>query len=230
MKTCPKCKNVYTDNTLSFCLSDGTPLTGNIDKHETEVLPNMVVNLETDDSLPTETRASYARTDENLIESNVTDRKKGVSPFWILATFGLLGIIIIGVGFAWFFIPNSVQKEGATGKANVTNSSTPSLSNEPATPANKLSSNKDGKDRQSPKPTSTPTKKTTAYRVVGVKSNDVLYIRPAPGNLKSVVGKIPPGGNGIKIVGRGKRVGKSVWVPIVYQGKRGWVNRRYISK
>ena len=81
-----------------------------------------------------------------------------------------------------------------------------------------------------PTPIKTATPSSNTFTVVGVKSNDVLYVRPKAGNLKKVVGKIPPGASGIRIVGKGKRVGKSIWVPIIYKGKRGWVNRRFLRK
>lgn len=39
MKTCPKCKRSYADETLSFCLEDGSILTSSHDPHETLQLP-----------------------------------------------------------------------------------------------------------------------------------------------------------------------------------------------
>jgi ketosteroid isomerase-like protein len=37
MKTCPLCKNNYTDNSLAFCLQDGTPLLEIMDEAETVI-------------------------------------------------------------------------------------------------------------------------------------------------------------------------------------------------
>jgi ketosteroid isomerase-like protein len=37
MKTCPLCKNNYTDNSLAFCLQDGTPLVEITDEAETVI-------------------------------------------------------------------------------------------------------------------------------------------------------------------------------------------------
>jgi len=211
MKTCPKCGTAYTDNTLSFCLSDGTPLVGERAEYETEVLPNIASDLETQDSVSAQTQIKATQTDEGLTQSVVSGPKKGTSSLWILATFALLGIIIFGSAFAWFFlIRNNPQ-----GDANTENG---------------LASNSSAEIPTIPKRTQKSAPKRNTYRVVGVKNNDVLYIRPRPGNLKTVVGRIPANGTGIKITGKGKRVGKSIWVPIIYQGKRGWVNRRFLGK
>ena len=38
MKQCPKCRTTYTDDTLKFCLADGTPL-GEVGEEETVVRP-----------------------------------------------------------------------------------------------------------------------------------------------------------------------------------------------
>ena len=221
MKNCPKCGTAYTDDTLSFCLSDGTPLTDESDDHETEVLPNMLVNLETDDSVSNQTQIKAAPTDENLTQSVASNPKKGVSSLWILATFGLLGLIVCGFAFAWFFFVRNNPQEDSN-RTPATNKNTTSKST--------VKTNTSAENSIVSKPILTPTPKTKTYRVVGVKSNDVLYIRPRPGNLKVIVGKIPSNGTGIKITGKGKRVGKSIWVPVVYSGNQGWVNRKYLSK
>jgi hypothetical protein len=66
------------------------------------------------------------------------------------------------------------------------------------------------------------------FRITNVKSDDVLNIRPNPGDLKRISGKIPADGTGIFIIGESVRYGKSYWVPIVWKGTRGWINRKYI--
>ena len=248
MKKCPKCGTVYTDKTLSYCLSDGNVLTDETREAETEVLPNFAANLESDETVSVQTQTSQAGTDENISNTPFSEGRSGVSPFWILSTFGLLGIVLAGIIIALLIMSgtdttefpadrmlanrNSNSESDATDAkrdvelaenqydSNTTSANTAPKGTPEATPESTVD----------PKPTASKTPEGNTYRVVGVKKNDVLYIRPSPGNLKVIVGKIPPNGKGIVVTGRGKKVGKSLWVPIVYQGKRGWVNRRYLRK
>ena len=225
MKECPKCGTSYTDDTLSFCLSDGTPLPDNIQNAKTEILPSGLLNFETNDSLSTQTKVSSHTTEETIVRSAQANNRHSVSPFWILATFGLLGIVLAGFVVGWLFISN---RDKPADKMTVKNENTNLTKNSEAS----TSSNKTPENQLTPTPTSKPTStpNKNSYRIVGVKNNDVLYIRPSAGNLKSIVGKIPPGATGIQVIGKGKKVGKSIWVLITYKGKRGWVNRRYLSK
>ena len=216
MKECPKCGTIYTDKTLAFCLSDGSPLSEDIRQRQTEEFSSSESVTEFSQNQPTEVLRSGFRTDETVVRTAVDSTPNGVSRGWIFATFGLLALILIGAFVGWMVISQYNDPVVAN-----TNKSASNLEPE--------SIEKTGKG--SLVETKTPPKKASnTFRIVGVKSNDVLYIRPAPGSLKSYVGKIPPNGTGIKIVGTGKRVRKSVWVPVVYKGKRGWVNRRFLGK
>ncbi|NNE99916.1 MAG: hypothetical protein HKN25_12920 [Pyrinomonadaceae bacterium] len=251
MKECPKCGNTYTDKTLSFCLSDGSILIEEATGEKTEILPEGIISTteEHQPSLPT--RQSNLITDENLVKSVESPKGAGVSPFWLLSTFALMGIIFGGAVVAWILYTNSSSRtetaadggEKNVSSAQTTNSTTntespqdgKSTENEPVpdvlpTVSKSPSATKSPRPTKTPRPTKSPTPKPKSYKVVGVKAGDVLYIRPKPGNLKVVAGKIPPGASGVRIVGGGKRVGKSIWVPIVYKGKRGWVNRRYLGR
>jgi SH3 domain-containing protein len=68
------------------------------------------------------------------------------------------------------------------------------------------------------------------YRVVHVASSDVLNIRKGPGVKYAVVGKIPYNGQGIQITGDGRSADNATWVPIIYDGISGWVNRYYLQE
>ena len=54
MKKCPQCKSIYGDDTLSFCLQDGTPLSAAYDSEATLVFG-------VDDSTVQRTNANYNR-------------------------------------------------------------------------------------------------------------------------------------------------------------------------
>jgi uncharacterized protein YraI len=62
------------------------------------------------------------------------------------------------------------------------------------------------------------------YRVVGVEYDDVLNIRSGPSVRYPVVGAIPPGGRGVRLVGHCQG-----WCPISYNGAYGWVNGYYLA-
>jgi SH3-like domain-containing protein len=62
------------------------------------------------------------------------------------------------------------------------------------------------------------------YRVVGVEDDDVLNIRAGPSMGHRVVGAIPPGGRGVRVVGHCQG-----WCPVSYNGASGWVNGYYLA-
>src|SRR6478736_2776735 len=62
------------------------------------------------------------------------------------------------------------------------------------------------------------------FRVVYVAPDDVLNMRAGPSVGYPVVGRIPPGGRGVRVVGRCRE-----WCPVVYNGASGWVNPAYLA-
>lgn len=55
--------------------------------------------------------------------------------------------------------------------------------------------------------------------------NDFLAIRKTPSSGATMVGKIPPYETGLQGTGECN----ASWCPIDYQGKRGWVGRKYLA-
>jgi SH3-like domain-containing protein len=62
------------------------------------------------------------------------------------------------------------------------------------------------------------------YRVVYVDPDDVLNIRSGPSVGYAIVGRIPPGGRGVRLVGHCQG-----WCPVSYNGASGWVNPVYLA-
>ena len=62
------------------------------------------------------------------------------------------------------------------------------------------------------------------YRVVYVAPDDVLNIRSGPSVGYPIVGRIPPGGRGVRLVGHCRE-----WCPVSYNGASGWVNPVYLA-
>lgn len=63
------------------------------------------------------------------------------------------------------------------------------------------------------------------FKVVNVRSSDVLNVREGPSWERDVVGAIPPGGRGVAVTGECR----SQWCPVRHLDLRGWVNRTYLE-
>jgi LysM repeat protein len=68
------------------------------------------------------------------------------------------------------------------------------------------------------------------YRVVKVKNNEMLWIRAKASIKSEKIGAIPYDGKGIQIIGSEVKLKKSRWVPVMYKGVEGWVNRGYLEE
>jgi hypothetical protein len=88
MKECPTCKRVYADDTLNFCLSDGSVLTIIPEPAEaTLVLPKLIRSKES------------------------TTTRKGVSPVFAYLSIGLLALFVGGALVAWYKVQPSAANE-----------------------------------------------------------------------------------------------------------------------
>lgn len=105
MKQCPRCGNTYTDDTLRFCLEDGTPLaagdeqptvvrSGGDDPHRTERLPSNV----------TQAAHNAMRVDIPTAQQQAApptmQTRSGSSPLLkiLLAIFALGFLVVLGAG------------------------------------------------------------------------------------------------------------------------------------
>ena len=67
------------------------------------------------------------------------------------------------------------------------------------------------------------------YQVTNVESWDTLNVRDGAGTGYDVISEIPASANKIKITSDERDVGGSTWVKVKWNGKSGWVNKRYLS-
>jgi Bacterial SH3 domain len=118
MKKCPTCKNTYTDDSLAFCLSDGTVLVQNQDEEITQqisALNNPIrVNIAQDSSPTTFTPA---------IQPTQSKSGKG----WIIGLLvGLFLLVTVGIaGVAGFyFLNNNAAKPNAVVENKAENKNT----------------------------------------------------------------------------------------------------------
>lgn len=113
MKICPTCQNRYTDDTLKFCLQDGTPLVSEIEETSapTVVLsePETVVKARPHDQiqfdLQDQNRTDY-KTNRDFIQPEENSNTFKIVAVTVLTMFILLGAI--GAG-AWFYFNNQKQ-------------------------------------------------------------------------------------------------------------------------
>lgn len=175
MKQCPVCKTNYTDETLNYCLADGTALSVSASEPETVLMNNfdknpMRINI------PNQTAANNA---PPVTSPNQTVVKTGVSALIVVALVGLL--LLVMAAFAGFIIYSySSKPEIATVNSDNKNAV--------STGDNKNSRNV---NTISEKPVTTPSPRST-------NSNTNANIKPFPSNNSSgtPTAKVKPTGDG----------------------------------
>jgi ketosteroid isomerase-like protein len=161
MKHCPNCQTTYTDDTLRFCLQDGTPLaetsgadndmaTVSFDDSETLVSrkpPQQVVRI----NLPETEQQNRERGEQPQIAAPPVETKKSNTTFVVLATIlGMLAVFGVIGATAWFLLQSRKTNVAAV---NV-NAAAPNRSpNSNAANIQILNANI---EKPSPSPTATP--------------------------------------------------------------------------
>lgn len=146
MKRCAQCGREYVDDSLRFCLEDGTPLSGATDRIEppaTQILPPQTVSSR-NVSIPT--IPSYPAGASGLTENNVSRRSHPILIGGVIA-FALLLMALVGIAGYFVFKQNggdetaktNVNQSGVSEKKNSrpstgAESPTPDASETPSTP------------------------------------------------------------------------------------------------
>ena len=87
MKRCVKCNQVYADDSLNFCLSDGGSLLPAVDPDATLVLPPPTLKSPSESNSPSQPQPPS---------------RQGVSPLFAYAVVGLFALLIGGSIVLWF--------------------------------------------------------------------------------------------------------------------------------
>jgi hypothetical protein len=82
---------------------------------------------------------------------------------------------------------------------------------------------------ESPDQSSAPHAIQHEYFVIGVPTGDSLNVRSGPGMNYGGVFKLANGVGGIEITGKPVMNGQTEWVPIRFQGSRGWARGKYLK-
>lgn len=148
MKTCPKCNQTYNDESLNYCLNDGTVLISGGDAKTAEMNQSSFPTSDNPTArytnyTPAQSNANIVREDETFVRT--IPKKKSNPILWVLLILGGL-FIVCGGGFAGIYAFYISQNHG-------TNLSSNDLL------ANKNTSTNDGKTvptlTKSPKPADT---------------------------------------------------------------------------
>lgn len=170
MKYCPNCQTTYTDNTLRFCLHDGTPLaevsdtqtnmpTIAFDELETVVTPKQpqqVVRINLPETEPQNRESAEQPTFHTTpqVVAEPAEIRQSNTALTVLAT--ILGMILLfGIGGAWFLL-KSRKTEVASANASNTPVNRPAILNS----ANIQNLNVNVSN-PTPSPTATPLPKPT---------------------------------------------------------------------
>lgn len=135
MKICPNCQNRYTDDTLQFCLQDGTPL----DSLETPNSAQIFVSDEAETRIRSQQepihfdlRDSQTRSSRENLPPQVVPlpaQTKESSSILIVLLTTLITILLFGGGIAaWFYLKN--------GKNEIARNTNPSIQNRRTVNAN----------------------------------------------------------------------------------------------
>lgn len=234
MKQCPSCRTTYTDETLSFCLADGTPLTE---------MAEEVTFVRSGRSDPMRVEIPQSVPTPSYIQPNAVPQSRS-NTMKIVLVVGLLGTMIaIAIGGAAALI--YFNKDSRTAEPNANNKGTP-IPSATSTPDNtnelrdqianlerRLNEQKNANKTTATPPLVMPspsTMRTTA--TVNSPGDGFLALRSLPNSeIGARVLKIPHGAT-ISIGGCGpvvrpvSRSGR--WCQASYNGYTGWVFDAYL--
>ncbi|MDH3529040.1 MAG: hypothetical protein OEQ28_05715 [Acidobacteriota bacterium] len=236
MKRCPKCNSTYSDETLSFCLSDGVALL-EVDEQETEEF-STADRGEMRIEIPKETVAFQTPAPVTSVEPA---KKRGVGAFLLGILAAMFLLVLVGVGgVAIYYFAFDHQND------QVANSATPTPSNEVESLKKELEELKgkvEEKEKETPaaqeEPTAEKTPKPTAAipagsAVVNSPSDGFLALRTLPNHKTGQrIAKIPHGttinlSGCLRRIRIGKRTGS--WCRTTYAGKTGWVFDAWVNR
>ncbi len=238
MKQCPVCKTTYTDDSLSFCLTDGAHLTAAPDANETARMnfgSNSIGENIPPDSVPTVFPPANAP---------VKSPPKSIKPVIIAAIIGLLLLFIAGIaGIGGYFllkandnqnsqIAEASPKPTPSPVSTQKNDETSELKEKLANLEKQVEDQKNQKNSSPSKETfPTPKQSGTTARVYA-PGDGFLALRSDPdANLGYRITAIPHGAtvnvtDCLSYSYIGKKRGR--WCRAVYDGYGGWVFDAYL--
>lgn len=244
MKQCPECKNTYTDESLKFCLADGTKLISLSDAEKTIAMntaddETIAINAETDRRMRVDTSPNESPESVQTVISQKTPpptqqaTRKGVSPAIVGVLVVLLIFVVIGfagfVGYTFLKGNINIASNSEIEKSPTPNDEIADLRKEIA---NLKERSENTADSEKPMPTLPPKMSDTAR--VNSPRDGFLALRSEPDTETGYrVMKIPHNAT-VKILNCrevsyiGKTRGR--WCDVIYGDQRGWVFDAYLRR
>lgn len=227
MKQCPKCGTTYTDDSLRYCLADGSPL--NIDEQPTVVRTSPIVVAE-----PT---VAFPAVNHNTSNASGSSIMKIVLAVIVLVILLIVGLGLAGAAFYYFSGPGQT----------VSNSPTPRPTEQPSNGKNddedlrkqianlekQLNDQKRKGQNNSNLSVKLPRSSSTTTAIVNSPGDGFLALRSLPNSeIGDRITKIPHGsrvtiGACGPLVTPVKRSGR--WCQASYGGYDGWVFDAYLN-
>lgn len=228
MKQCPQCKTTYTDDTLSFCLADGTPLASKTRPTEAETVLSFNPGKPVVIDVAQDTPPTFAVPPSYNAPAQ-PPQKSGLNPMLVIGIVGVLIFVIATLG-AVLLIQNLTGKENANNVVTTTPTPAPSKSPSPsATPT------------PAKTPAATPANVNTGPTLSGNSTTVTAYspgdgylvLRSQPNTTSTEMARIPHG-NELTIVScKGYTTTKlgnyGRWCTASYNGISGWVFDAFVK-
>ena len=224
MKQCPICKTTYTDESMSFCLTDGVALLSFPNEQET-----VQVSF---DKNPMQVNFPQHVAPVSFQPPNTKTQpiKQGVNPVIVAAIVGLLVVIVVGLTMFIFLKSDKITNANLT----LANSQNATPNDETAELKEKLSNLEkqvqDQKKTPIPKPSVAATPVPSNWQAVRVKptKDRFLALRSEPNTESGDRVTTMPSGATVYLIGScqtyfTKVSGKSGrWCQVSYNGYTGW--------
>lgn len=119
MKRCPTCNKTFTDNNLSFCIDDGTPL---VDVNDPGYETTVVNPSSSSDGVP-----PYQPPRTYVPPGTAPGRKRKAWP-WVVGILVIVLLLLVGLGIAAIVFVPRMMNEMANRNSNVSNSNSDTAS------------------------------------------------------------------------------------------------------
>lgn len=241
MKLCPNCKTTYSDDTLRFCLTDGTNLISAASSTEKTVEMSGRTN-----QMLFDTPSQSVPTAVSPVKTETKAARGGINPWFIfLPIFALLFLAVVGLAGYILLRPEKVVISNTTTPTpTVAPTATSTPDKETAALKEELESLKKQIEEQKkpskndstarPFPTQNPSMPAIQVARVNSPNDGFLALRSIPDTAGLMLAKIPHGTN-VEIIGcqknvtqkPGKRRGR--WCRTDYNGQSGWVFDAFLN-
>jgi hypothetical protein len=236
MKLCPNCKTTYSDDTLRFCLADGTSLIPTSAAEKTVEMSGGTNQMRLD--IPMQSVPTMV----SPVKTQTEAARSGINPWFIfLPLLALLFLAVIGLLGYILLKPETVV---VTNTATPTPTATATPDKETAALKEELESLKKQIEEQKtpsksdstarPFPTPDPPAPVTQIARVNSPNDGFLALRNTPdAEIGDRLAKIPHGTN-IEIIGcqkKSTRIGtrSGRWCRANYSGQSGWVFDAFLA-